>query len=65
MEKLDIDVQITTAQNIFYEMFCVDFTQFFEQISNNENLDTRQYFLMLLDIGRKLNINMDFYHIEH
>jgi hypothetical protein len=61
MAKLDVDVQISVAQNVYYEMFCLDFTEFFEQISKDNTLDTRQIFLLLLEIGRKLNINMNFY----
>ena len=61
MEKLDIDIQIATAQNVYYEMFCDDFEAFYEKISKDEKLETRPIFLMLLNIGRKLNINMDFY----
>lgn len=62
LEKLQIETKIDTAQNIFYEMFCLDFENFYGKMkASKEEHDIRKLFLNLLEIGRKLNINMDFY----
>ena len=60
LEKLQIDTKINVAQDIFYNMFCHNFEESFERISK-ETKDARKLLLNLLEIGRKLNINMDFY----
>ena len=61
LEKLQIETLISKAQDIFYEMFCLDFEEFFEEISKKHPKDTRKLFLNLIEIGKKLNITMDFY----
>ena len=42
-------------------MFCKHFERFFENVKNDNKLDTRETMLKMIEIGRKLNINMDFY----
>ena len=59
--KLQIDMHISGVQNMYYEMFCMDFETFFEKIKKENGKDTRKILLLLIEIGRKLNINMDFY----
>ena len=59
LEKLNIGVDISVAQNIFYDVFCVDFDNLSQKIKKTEQ--ARILFLQMLEIGRKLNINMDFY----
>lgn len=61
LEKLDIQTEISAAQNIFYELFCADFEQCFEKVKNESKDQTREIMLNLLEIGRKLNININFY----
>ena len=61
LEKLNIETEISTAQNTFYEMFCSNFERFFEKASSKFKGDTRELMLNLLEIGRKLNINVNFY----
>ncbi len=59
LEKLEIKVEISTSQNIFYDMFCANFEEFCNNLNNNN--DKRQILLNFLEIGRKLNINVEFY----
>ena len=61
IEKLEIEVHISNAQNIFYEMFCSDFEEFNKQISSKSKDNVRKLYLGLLETGEKLRINMDFY----
>lgn len=61
LEKLKIETEISTAQNVFYEMFCENFEEFFASIKEKKNIDVREIMLNLLEIGHKLNINMNFY----
>ena len=61
LEKLKIETEISNAQNIFYEMFCKNFEKFFATVKKDKNIDTRELMLNLLEIGQKLNINMNFY----
>ena len=60
VEKLKIEVKITSSQNIFYEMFCADFEKFYKNISKKDK-NPRKLLLILMDVARKLNINVDFY----
>ena len=59
LEKLDIQTKIDLAQNIFYSLVCADFDSFALKIQKKP--DSRILFLNFVEIGRKLNINMDFY----
>ena len=57
IEKLRILTNITDAQNIFYYLFCSDFENFVKK----DYKDKRKLFNNMIEIGRKLNISMDFY----
>lgn len=61
LEKLNIDTEISNAQNIFYEIVCKDFENFFNKMKSKKCEDIREFMLNLLEIGKKLNINMGFY----
>ena len=61
LEKLKIETEISNAQNTFYEMFCEEFEEFVKTIKKNHSEDTREILLNLLEIGKKLNINLNFY----
>lgn len=61
LEKLDIQVEISDAQNMFYDLFCNNFENNCEKIKNAQENDTREILLNMLEIGKKLNINVDFY----
>lgn len=57
IEKLQILTNITDAQNIFYYLFCSDFENFVKK----DYKEKRKLFNNMIEIGRKLNISMDFY----
>ena len=61
LEKLNIETEISAAQNTFYEMFCSNFERFYEKTCAKFGNNTRELMLNLLEIGRKLNINVNFY----
>ena len=61
LEKLNIETEISAAQNTFYEMFCANFERFYEKTCAKFGNNTRELLLNLLEIGRKLNINVNFY----
>ena len=61
LEKLNIETEISAAQNTFYEMFCANFERFYEKTCAKFGDNTRELMLNLLEIGRKLNINVNFY----
>ncbi|MBQ4646727.1 MAG: DUF3536 domain-containing protein [Candidatus Gastranaerophilales bacterium] len=61
LEKLNIETEISTAQNTFYAMFCKNFEQFFDKTKAKFGSNTREIMLCLLEIGKKLNINVNFY----
>jgi len=61
LEKLQIDVHIASAQNIFYEKFCKNFENFVKEISSLSKDEIRKLFLSILESGEKLRINMNFY----
>ena len=57
IEKLQISTNITTAQNIFYYFFCSDFENFIQK----DYKEKRKLFNNLIEIGKNLNISMEFY----
>ena len=42
-------------------MFCANFEECVEKIKEKEHKNLRKFLLMLLDIAKKLNINVDFH----
>ena len=61
LEKLKIETEISTAQNTFYAMFCKHFEEFSEKIKAQHKDNARELLLNMLEVGRRLNINMSFY----
>lgn len=61
LEKLNIETEISTAQNTYYYMFCKHFEEFFEKTKEKFGENTREIMLCLLEIGKKINMNIDFY----
>ena len=61
LEILDVKINIHYAQNVFYDMFCDDFDELSKDVLEKNPADARQLFLELVEIGKKLNINTDFY----
>lgn len=67
IEKLKLDVDIRVSQNIYHEKIYskIDYIIEYLENSGHKNED-RKIALALLEIGKKLNINTDFYlpHID-
>ena len=67
IDKLGLKVDIRVSQNIYYEKIYskIDFLIEYLEKSKNKEKD-RKIILSLLEIGKKLNINTDFYipHID-
>lgn len=59
LEKLQIEIKIQNAQNIFYSLVCEDFEGLIKRVKKIP--DERKILLELVKIGTKLNINLDFY----
>lgn len=59
LEKLQIEIKIQYAQNIFYSFVCEDFEGLINRVKKMH--DERKILLELVEIGNKLNINLDFY----
>ena len=62
LSKIRINIQIIDSQNMFYSMFCKNFNNLYEKLKNHDKDELRKLFLTLIDVGRNLNINMDFYY---
>ena len=61
LEKLNLQTEISGAQNDYYELFCEDFEQLCAKVKKESKNDAREILLNMLEIGRKLNINVNFY----
>ncbi len=59
LEKLQIDIKIQNAQNVFYSFVCDDFEELLNRVIKLK--DSRKLLLSLVEIGNRLNINLDFY----
>ncbi len=59
LEKLSIEIKIQNPQNIFYTIVCEDFEKLIKKARKTK--DPRKILLKILEIGHKLNINLDFY----
>ena len=59
IEKLQIEFKIQNAQNLFYSFVCEDFEKLTKKVLKTK--DARRILLNLVEIGNKLNINLDFY----
>ena len=62
VEKLELNVNIAEAQNIYFAKIYHELGVILESQKSNEDLrDNRHFVLLLLQIGQKLNINTAFY----
>lgn len=61
LEELQIKVEISSSQNIFYDMFCFNFEKLCKDLTSKNCTNLRKLLLNMLEIGKKLNINIDFY----
>ena len=61
IEKLDLNVDIKEAQNIYYTKIYHSIGDIIDDISSKSTSGEKNLAIMLLDIGKKLNINTEFY----
>lgn len=61
IEKLDLKVDIAEAQNTYFDRIYHEIGEFIDNIKDDKNGADREFIEVLLDIGKKLNINTDFY----
>ena len=67
IEILGLNIEIKVAQNIYFEKIYSKINLLIEHLETSKSKDKdRQMALMLLEVGKKLNINTDFYrpHID-
>ena len=61
IEKLDLEVDIKEAQNTYFNRIFHELGDFIDNIKDVKDKDDREFIETLLEIGKKLNINTDFY----
>ncbi len=61
IEKLDLKVDIAEAQNTYFNKIYHEVGDYIENIKDFKNESDKEFVEMLLNIGKKLNINTDFY----
>lgn len=61
IEKLELNVDITEAQNIYFNRIFHELGEIIENMNKSEKSLDKKFILTLLDIGQKLNINTEFY----
>ncbi len=61
IEKLDLKVEIKEAQNIYFSKIFHEVGEYIDNITDIKNETDREFVDMLLEIGRRLNINTEFY----
>ena len=61
IEKLDLNVEIAEAQNIYFAKIIKHFDEIIEDINRNSKPSERNFVIAILEIGKKLNFNIEFY----
>jgi alpha-amylase/alpha-mannosidase (GH57 family) len=61
IEKLELKVEVSEAQNIFYNKIFHELGEIIEKMNKSAKSTDRNFIMMLLTIGEKLNINTEFY----
>ncbi len=61
IEKLELNVDIAEAQNIFFNKIFHEFDEIIENINKKSSASDKKFISILLEIGKKLNINVEFY----
>ena len=64
IEKLELEVDISEAQNIFFSKIYLNIGEIIESSRNSNRKSDKRFVEMLLDIGTKLNINTEFYRAK-
>ena len=61
IEKLDLDVEIKEAQNTYFNRIFHELGSYIDNMKDIKNETDKEFVEKLLDIGKKLNVNTDFY----
>lgn len=61
IEKLELNVDIAEAQNIYFNRIYHELGEIIENITKSSQATDKKFVLMILEIGQKLNINTEFY----
>ncbi len=61
VEKLELEVDIAESQNIYFTKIYHEIGDIIENMTKASRAEDRNFILILLDIGQKLNINTEFY----
>lgn len=61
IEKLELNVDISEAQNIYFNKIYQDLTEIIKNMTKASNDADRRLVLIILEIGQRLNINTEFY----
>lgn len=61
VEKLELNVDIAEAQNIYFNKIFHEFGEIIESINKSSSASDKKFITLLLEIGKKLNINVEFY----
>lgn len=61
IEKLELNVDIAEAQNIYFNRIYHELGEIIENITKSSQAADKKFVLMILEIGQKLNINTEFY----
>lgn len=61
IEKLELNVDIAEAQNIYFNRIYHELGEIIENITKTSQAVDKKFVLMILEIGQKLNINTEFY----
>ncbi len=64
VEKLELEVDISEAQNIFFSKIYLNIEEIIASSVNTKRNNDKRFAEMLLDIGTKLNINTEFYRVK-
>lgn len=61
IEKLDLKVEITEAQTVYFNKIFHELGEYIDNLNEIKNSSECDLIMSLLDIGKKLNINTEFY----
>lgn len=61
IEKLELHVDIAEAQNIYFTKIFHEFDEIIANINKSSSANDKKFVVMLLEIGKRLNINTEFY----
>ena len=64
IDKLELNIDMAEAQNIYYSKIYHRIGEIIENYSNEPNEKDVDFVNLLLSIGEKLNINVDFYRMK-